>query len=522
MVDDHSTVRLRIRDTWGSYALLVFIVGAALAAAGGLAVAGTISAVPLPGDDQLQDTTETEERTVQVLEATGDFQHGATVRQRSNAFRRGEQLSNRQLYFTSVAPVLDGTHQYTYDATDGDVQVTTDARLVIREVDEEAEYWEVTEPLESTSTSGVAPGDVVETEFSVNVSAVDQRADAIREELGASPGTVESVVIVRTTFEGTVDGQPVSESMTTRLEIDSDGDVYRVDTEESSVVKERTTTVTVDRDPSILEPIGGGLLLLLGCVLVVATVIGTVGNRFELSRAEEHALERAEFEEWITTARVPTDATDRPVVPISSLEGLVDLAIDTDGRVIHDEVSGQYVLFDDTFTYIFIPQYVSANTIGVTTQDEPVGPPSAPEADRESGGSGSGRPPGEQGDGSTDGRAATDADRAPVADSTEASFGGWIITEPLAEDVGGDRTVPVSSLAELVGLAVDADRPVIRDANSETYVLFDDDATYAFNPDDPRAEEPGDDGETTGDDPPDDQGGAGTAMRDEPDDETDG
>jgi len=481
--DEYSTLHLRVRDAWGEYAAVICLVGLLMMAAGGWTAASVLAVGPLGGDDAPVGASETEERTIRLMEATGSFEHGATVKEDSRAFTQGERLSGRALYFSSVAPVLDGTHRYSYVADDGDLRVDSEARLVIREVDDEANYWSVTEPLESTGEQGVSPGETVETGFSVNVSAVDERADAIREELGAAPGSVESIVVVRTTYEGTVDGQPVSGSMTTELEIDSDGDVYRVNTEESTSVEERTETVAADEDVSPAEPIGAGLLIGLGLVAIVATLVGRVQGRFDLSPAEEHALVRTEFEEWITTARVPTDATDRPVVPVSSLEGLVDLAIDTDGRVIHDEVSGQYVLFDETFTYIFIPRYVAANTIGVTGGDSTTDPATVPEEVKHPRQKAAG--PEETDADESDDRPTSRGERedTPPAGASEEAFGGWIMTEPLAEDIGGGRTVPVSSLAELVGLAVDANRPVIRDEDSETYVLFGDDATYAFVPD---------------------------------------
>ncbi len=480
MTDDtQSVLRLRLRDAWGEYAVVICVVGLVALAAGGWAVGSALAVGPF-GDEIPTATDETEERTVQFFNATGRFEYGATVQQGSRAFTRGERLPERTLYFTSIAPVLDGTHRYVYSADGGSLRVNTNARLVIREVDDEARYWSVTEPLESTTASDVGPGQPVETSFSVNVSEIDRRASEIRDELGAAPGSIESVVVVETTFEGTADGQPVSGSMTTELAVESSGDTYRVDAGGSTTAEERTEVVSTDQEPSLLELAGGGALAGVGFLVAVVTLVGRYRGSFALSLAERHAIVRAEFEEFITTARVPTDATDRPVVPISSLEGLVDLAIDTDGRVIHDEVSGQYVLFDDTFTYIFIPRYAAANTIGVTENDLPGGSTTRgketePRRDRDAGGS----------DGGTGG----DADRPESVrgrggDGDDETFGGWIMTEPLAEDIGGERTESVDSLPELVGLAVDVDRPVIRDANSETYVLFGDDATYSFVPGD--------------------------------------
>lgn len=342
-----STFELRLRNLWGEYLLVVGLVGLLAMGAGAWAVADVVA----------DDSPATEERTIQVMEATGSFEDGATVQRDSPAFSSGERLTDRSLYYTSITPVLDGTHRVSYDATgDGSLDVETRATLVVRETDEDVVYWEITEPLGSEAAGSLAPGETVETDFSVNVTEdVDRRAASAREDLGASPGSIDARVAVRTSLEGSIDGERVSRTMVSRLGIDSDGTTYRVDGEGGSVSQERVETVTLAPTGPPLELYGGVALVLFGTGIVGLTVVGRTRGLLELTQAEEHALVREAFDEWITDARLPAGATDRETIPVSSLQGLVDLAIDTDGRVVFDETTGRYVLDGHTYRYVFDP-----------------------------------------------------------------------------------------------------------------------------------------------------------------------
>jgi hypothetical protein len=59
---------------------------------------------------------------------------------------------------------------------------------------------------------------------------------------------------------------------------------------------------------------------------------------------------RNDFDEWISTARIP-DADDRTPVPTDSLVDLVDIAIDSDRRVLED--GDQYAVLVDSEIYTY-------------------------------------------------------------------------------------------------------------------------------------------------------------------------
>ena len=90
----------------------------------------------------------------------------------------------------------------------------------------------------------------------------------------------------------------------------------------------------------------------LGLVLLAGIRIRT---RTELTPLEEAILRyethREEFDEWITTAVLPASAYQGEWAEVDTLEDLVDLAIDTDERVVEDPENGVYVVRHERVTY---------------------------------------------------------------------------------------------------------------------------------------------------------------------------
>ena len=84
-----------------------------------------------------------------------------------------------------------------------------------------------------------------------------------------------------------------------------------------------------------------GVLGVLAVAALAGLVVGKRRGTLSVSTGERAWLayrsERDEFDEWITTGRVPETAVGSTVVDVDSLEGLVDVAIDTNNRVIEDE-----------------------------------------------------------------------------------------------------------------------------------------------------------------------------------------
>ncbi|MFC7226413.1 DUF5305 domain-containing protein [Salinirubellus salinus] len=297
--------------------------------------------------------THVEERTVSSWESTAGYAHSATVTSENGVFGVGRTLSDRALYFDAITPTLDGELRYGYEATgEGELTVRSSSTLVVRAVgerdDREVVYWRVSEPLGRPSSSTIAPGETFTAPFGTNVSALKERVARIETELGGSPGTPEASVLTRVRVSGTVNGEQVSRSreFTMTLTLD-EGGTYRVlGDEEITRTTNSTERVVVRDEYGPLRRAGAPALLALSLLGLVGLVAARSTDRLEVTEAERSrsAFERAreEFDEWITPADVdpPTDP-----VRVHTLEGLVDLAIDTGERVLEAPERERYYVF---------------------------------------------------------------------------------------------------------------------------------------------------------------------------------
>ncbi|MFW6376482.1 MAG: DUF5305 family protein, partial [archaeon] len=340
-----------------------------------LAIAGVGGALAVTSEP----TTTTDYRSETLERGIGTFEHEATVIDGGSVFENGSTLRNRSAYFTGVAPVLNGTFVYTYETdSDGPLRTTVRTRLVLHAVEETddgktTEYWRRTRTLDQTETT-LAPGAEVRSNYSVNVSAIEQRLASIRETIGRTPGRTEVLVVATVQVEGTLEDHQVGETRRYEQRIVPSGDLYRV---ESSTSDDETTVrvpVTRTNDPQMRRYLGY-LLAVVGGIggLGVLAVVGFAGGTDAIAPEERtrerrrYARQRSEYDEWITGASLPLTVRDRPRIEVESLEGLVDVAIDTDERVLEADDGPDYYVLGDDVLYVYRPPAETGRRLEPTT-----------------------------------------------------------------------------------------------------------------------------------------------------------
>jgi hypothetical protein len=307
--------------------------------------------------------THVEERTVSTWESTAEWSHAARVTDPNPVFTQGTSLSDRSLYFTSVSPRLEGTFGYGYTASrGGDLSVDLTTTLVVRSVGERdgqrVTYWRVSEPLGQPQSASLAAGETTRASFETNVSGLQQRIERIRSDLGGSPGEAQARLLTRVRATGTVNGQSVRRFGEYAATIELDEGTFRVTdtgTERRSVNTTREVTVTNSYGP--VRRVGAPLLLLVGLVGLVGLIVGRERGSLDVSTAMRERLafeaDRREFDDWITTGSVDADPGDRSTVAVDSLEGLVDVAIDTENRVLEDGATDRFLVLTGDTVYRF-------------------------------------------------------------------------------------------------------------------------------------------------------------------------
>jgi cbb3-type cytochrome oxidase subunit 3 len=311
----------------------------------------------------LEPNVETEQRLTEQWSESTAFSHSAPITNDSLPFAAGERASNRPLYYTSLSKELVGSYRYGYTADSGSVNVTTDTYLLIRggriENNNMTEtYWEISEPLAADSET-VAPGETHRLNFTVDIIEVLETIGTVEQQLAASEGLVDVRVVSVSELSGNVDSDRVDTTYRSELPIVVSPSTFRVDTPATiDETHESFETVEVLAEPSPLQAYGS----IVAFGLVVMLLILVAGLRYsgytKLTDQEQELIAikqaRERFTEWITTGEFPSEREYEQTVLVDSLEGLVDVAIDTNKRVIEDEQLGVSTVLDDTYIYIYI------------------------------------------------------------------------------------------------------------------------------------------------------------------------
>jgi hypothetical protein len=308
----------------------------------------------------LEEKPETEEVVTAEWSTNPMFSHSATVERVNPLYEVGERVHSNPVYYTRVMPELEGSYAFEYTATDGgSIDVVTGVEMVVRETNPNGVvYWSQTEELVNKEVTGVEPGQAVRAPFAVNVTDVEKRVESIRAGLGANVGSEEVLLVFTTTMEGEVNGEEVSHRETDRVRVTAGGDTYAVNTGEEGVQGssfEMTETVEVEPESDGPSAAVSPLLLVVSLGLLVG--LGVAKRRDAIAPAESElvAVEREEFDEWISTGALSDDVLEngRCVVRVDSMQDVVDVAIDCGGRVIEDRDKELLSVVEREVVYVY-------------------------------------------------------------------------------------------------------------------------------------------------------------------------
>lgn len=324
--------------------------------------------------------TEVERNEVSNWTSSASFSHEATVTEQTDVFDEGEVLRAQPTYLESIAPVMNGTFSYEYEVGpggSGDVAVDADLTLVLRSVEEndegdDIEYWREEQPLASVTEESVGSDQTVAAPFSINVTAVRQRTEEIESQLGGTPGSTQIAVESRLQLSGQRNGLEVQDESTHGMTIETGDSVYSVSGAEADTDSgQQFSEATVEASYGPLRSAGGPLLFVVGVAGIGVLALGRWQKWFAVSPAEREWLAyrstRSEYDEWITEGKLPGEIDERTAIEVETLEGLVDVAIDSDRRVVADESRGVCVVVLEDALYRYEPPVEP-------TDEEPLAP----------------------------------------------------------------------------------------------------------------------------------------------------
>jgi hypothetical protein len=355
-----SKSRFRLRYLLGRYGK-VFVVSLMLMSAVAFASAA-LAHTATPETRQV-----TEQTDVQSFETT--VSTSATVTGNTSLYESGRTLSNMPVYLVGASPNVTVT-AHTEVPEDRAVNVSQQITIDLYATRNGEMFWSNTTTLAADSER-VTDGSLV-TETTINIREIQRgRLSEVQPE-AESVGVLHAKIHADTVYKAnTYEG---SLAVTTPVEMTSRS--YAIDaplSDERSHATPVTRTVTdsgeqvttgtpvtsnATAQAGFLPGFGSGTLsmdtvirVVLGVIAIVAAfTIRRIYHRLPSQEELRQAYDRVRYGDWISQGQIPeSDAYER--IAIEEFVDLIDIAIDSDKRVIHDREQGIYAVIDGTAIY---------------------------------------------------------------------------------------------------------------------------------------------------------------------------
>lgn len=309
-----------------------------------LAVLGVLSLV-VGGMSAANPPTETVTQEADVQQVNASVGTSAVVQKDTTAWDRGARVNNSSLYLLSAMPRLT-VHANARVPASVPVSVTQELTLVTSASRNGETFWEEREVLASTETT-VEDGST-SVNATVNVAALDERMDEVREEFGTAASVTTAIELSVAYDTGTYEG-----TLTDRAPLAIGDGAYWLDGSVSAgETHSRTVTKTIETSrsqQSVLPPMVIGLLS-----LSAAAVVLWYQRQDPNPALVEREMDHYRAAEWISEGQLPMWLGEQHV-ELDSLMDVVDIGIDNDKRVVHDPRRDLYAVIDGEVVYYYSP-----------------------------------------------------------------------------------------------------------------------------------------------------------------------
>lgn len=292
-------------------------------------------------------TEEIPPQETDVQEFTASVEHSAEVVEETPLYDPRTTIENQPVYFINGTPTV----QFAAIAEvpdDRPVNVSHRLTLYRAITFQDTVFWD--EETTLAADRAVVEDGQLRIESELDIPAVSNRTAELDRAV-SDVGSISTSIRLRTTYETeSSGGEPYEGELTAQSGLQITGQAYWLKSDlRAGETESQATGGTVRQQPPNL-----GLVGMLGGAGIVL-ILGGIGLAFWSSqRADVQGLEekvyRSRYDEWISEGDFPTDA-GKQYVYINSLEDLVDIAIDTGKRVIHDPELETYGVVDEDIVY---------------------------------------------------------------------------------------------------------------------------------------------------------------------------
>ncbi|OPL08505.1 MAG: hypothetical protein AVO33_11165 [delta proteobacterium ML8_F1] len=293
-----------------------------------------------------------------TLEAGADFQ--VTAQENLLVYPRGTVLpKDLAAYFYAADPQLVVFPSVDVSGLEsGELSVDLDFKVRLLAADDRlGTYW--TYDLEAIPGESfvLTPQKTTFTARGISLDAPGyyDLGVSIREEIDSNAGNLQLELLSTLQVTGTANGEKVVRQTRHTFDVMLQNTYFAIAVPPGDNVAQMTA-VAASVPPTLRENFlrFAGihyLLLALDGILLLGLVLSLVLRDRSASRAE---AEHRRFKEWITEGTV--EVRDKTPIRILTLEGLVDLAIDLDKRVIYDDQVKKYYVLEEDLLYSHDPR----------------------------------------------------------------------------------------------------------------------------------------------------------------------
>ena len=270
------------------------------------------------------------------------YDYYSIVSQENPLWEVGSKLSGRNVFFPRISPILNVTFNLILPEENFEVEYET--KLVIMSSSQEITFWKIEKTLASGKTGLNSKN--LSYSFSLNVPEIEKKIESIERSLEFKGGSKVVKVVTSVYATGKVEGVKSVVKDSVEMTLKLSGSYYTVSTAVKKGKIEKTSKVK-----RIVPPSQKDYVIAITKTLVPVAGIAAAVYLYRSSSLSEDEKALRKFKKWISSGKLPE--LRMTTIELESLEDLVDAAIDTGERVIHDRVKGVYFFVRNNVLYIY-------------------------------------------------------------------------------------------------------------------------------------------------------------------------
>jgi hypothetical protein len=299
----------------------------------------------------------------------GSYTYSVPVTKENPLFEIGTRLEmGKPAYFLVASPTTDISFTYRLEpANSSEISGKLETMIIATgkgmSDGEEKIFWRKEFPLKSEEGNTIWKGATVTRKFSIDVPEVKSMVNNVQEQLNYSKdANIE--IVNRVNYHGKVNGEKIFGTKDFAIPLIISSSYYqlpeKLDFSEDTNITRKVSSKSYPSLSSVFFPLA---LSLLSLVLASGTLICTRKKNVEPEYKEKQEKERrrSPFKEFISRGKLPKDSNSLMKIEISSLQELIDVAVDMNSRVIYDEEVNTYFILQSGAMYIFFDKFEEIN-----------------------------------------------------------------------------------------------------------------------------------------------------------------